>query len=182
MKQLQDYIFVENAIPLPIRQKLLDQFDSKRWVDHAWYNPITKQNEREEIELKVNAADSYQTELLMPIIVKSIQNYFEKNLLNVTITTASTIRFNKYDVGTSMKPHHDHIHTLFDGEHKGIPALSIVGLLNDDFEGGDFIFFEDTKQSLCAGDLMIWPSCFLYEHEITKITKGTRYSFVAWAW
>ena len=38
-----------------------------------------------------------------------------------------------------MKEHQDHIHSIFDGNEKGIPILSIVGNLNDDFEGSEFI-------------------------------------------
>ena len=42
----------------------------------------------------------------------------------------------------------DHIHSIFDGNIKGIPVLSVVGLLNDNYEGGDFVMFEDYKVSL----------------------------------
>ena len=30
--------------------------------------------------------------------------------------------------------HADHIHSMFDGEKKGIPILSVLGVLNDDYE------------------------------------------------
>jgi predicted 2-oxoglutarate/Fe(II)-dependent dioxygenase YbiX len=81
-----------------------------------------------------------------------------------------------------MKIHHDHIHTLFDGERKGVPILTILGLLNDDFEGGDFLMFDGKKLNLSAGDIVIFPSNFMYPHAVTTVTKGTRYSFVAWGW
>ena len=32
----------------------------------------------------------------------------------------------------------------------GIPILSIIGVLNDDYEGGEVEMFEDTKFSLSA--------------------------------
>ena len=35
----------------------------------------------------------------------------------------STIRFNRYGGGQIMRQHHDHIHSLFDGNEKGIPCL-----------------------------------------------------------
>ena len=37
--------------------------------------------------------------------------------------------------GQIMRQHHDHIHNLFDGVYKGIPVFSIVGNLNEDYEG-----------------------------------------------
>jgi predicted 2-oxoglutarate/Fe(II)-dependent dioxygenase YbiX len=71
---------------------------------------------------------------------------------------------------------------LFDGERKGVPILTVLGLLNDDFEGGDFLMFDDKKLNLSAGDIVIFPSNFMYPHSVTTVTKGTRYSFVAWGW
>jgi len=94
----------------------------------------------------------------------------------------SAIRYNKYDKKTRMHSHCDHIHSLFDGERKGIPTLSIIGCLNDNYEGGDLVFFTDTPIKMKAGSLLIFPSNFLYPHEVKLITKGTRYSFVSWVW
>ena len=82
-----------------------------------------------------------------------------------------------------MENHCDHIHSMFDGERKGIPILSIVGVLNDDYEGGELIMFDGDKTiSTKKGDLLIFPSNFLYPHRITPVTKGPRYSYVSWVW
>jgi predicted 2-oxoglutarate/Fe(II)-dependent dioxygenase YbiX len=80
-----------------------------------------------------------------------------------------------------MEMHVDHIHSLFDGERKGIPALSILGLLNDDFDGGEFVMW-DEDMKLNAGDIIIFPSNFLYPHKVNTITNGERYSVINWAW
>ena len=90
------------------------------------------------------------------------------------------IRFNKYEVGSYMDMHHDHIHSIFDGKLKGIPILSIVGNLNDTYEGSEF-YCRGQKIILKTGDILIFPSNFMYPHEVKKTTKGTRYSFVSWA-
>ena len=34
---------------------------------------------------------------------------------------------------------------------------------------------------LKTGDILMFPSNFMYPHEVTECTKGTRYSFVSWA-
>jgi predicted 2-oxoglutarate/Fe(II)-dependent dioxygenase YbiX len=81
-----------------------------------------------------------------------------------------------------MKQHCDHIHSLFEGERKGIPVLSIVGLLNDDFEGGEFIMWGDEVIPMSAGSVLVFPSNFMYPHRVNPVTKGTRYSFVSWSW
>jgi len=66
--------------------------------------------------------------------------------------------------------------------------LSIIVNLNEDYEGGDFIFFNPSnnkdiihRESLKKGTILIFPSNFLYPHSIEPITKGTRYSLVSWA-
>ena len=41
-----------------------------------------------------------------------------------------------------MRQHHDHIHSLFDGNEKGIPVLSFILNLND-YEGAELFFWDD---------------------------------------
>ena len=94
----------------------------------------------------------------------------------------SPIKFLRYFPGQILQTHCDHIHDLFDGERKGVPILSIIGLLNDDYEGGELIMFEDKKIDIKKGDLVIFPSNFLYPHKITPVTKGVRYSYTSWVW
>ena len=79
-----------------------------------------------------------------------------------------------------MAEHCDHIQSIFDGNIKGIPILSVLGILNNDYEGGEFIMFKNKKINLLKGDLLIFPSVFLYPHKVEPIKKGTRYSFISW--
>ena len=81
-----------------------------------------------------------------------------------------------------MRPHCDHIHDLFDGNTKGIPILSIVGSLNNDYNGGDFIMWGNQKIEIPAGSIIVFPSNFMYPHCVTQVTEGTRYSFVSWVY
>ena len=53
------------------------------------------------------------------------------------------VRFNKYAENKKMALHADHIHSMFDGERKGIPILSVLGVLNDDYEGGEFVLIDE---------------------------------------
>jgi predicted 2-oxoglutarate/Fe(II)-dependent dioxygenase YbiX len=54
--------------------------------------------------------------------------------------------------------------------------------LNDDYEGGELVFWESETIKLKAGSIMIFPSNFMYPHKVMPVTKGTRYSYVSWAW
>ena len=42
--------------------------------------------------------------------------------------------------------------------------------------------FDDTEIHLEVGDLLIFPSNFLYPHKVNMVTEGTRHSFVSWVW
>jgi predicted 2-oxoglutarate/Fe(II)-dependent dioxygenase YbiX len=55
-------------------------------------------------------------------------------------------------------------------------------MLNNDYEGAKFIMFDDYEIKLGAGDLLLFPSVFLYPHRVTPVTKGERYSFISWSW
>ena len=91
-------------------------------------------------------------------------------------------RFNKYDEDKKMALHCDHIHSMFDGERKGVPILSILGVLNDDYVGGEFVMFDDTKIKFDKGDVLVFPSLFLYPHKVEPVKSGTRYSYISWVW
>tara|TARA_R100001086_G_scaffold157096_1_gene84050 strand:- start:307 stop:855 length:549 start_codon:yes stop_codon:yes gene_type:complete len=84
----------------------------------------------------------------------------------------------KYNVGGKYE-----IHT--DSFSNSPRHLSIIINLNDEYEGGDLIFtdqknMEIKRLKLDKGSIVFFPSNFMYPHSIKPITKGTRYSIVAW--
>ena len=93
-------------------------------------------------------------------------------------------KFMEYRKGTYMTHHWDNITTLFknDGQPRGVPTLSIITALNDNYSGGEMLMCKKYKYKLKTGETMIFPSTFLYPHEIKKITKGTRYSVVSFVY
>ena len=62
---------------------------------------------------------------------------------------------------------------MFDGERKGIPILSVLGVLNDDYEGGEFVLI-DEKLIYQKEILLIFPSNFMYPHKVEPVTKYIR--------
>jgi predicted 2-oxoglutarate/Fe(II)-dependent dioxygenase YbiX len=70
-----------------------------------------------------------------------------------------------------------------DSDYENVPnrviACSIQ--LNDDYEGGEFAFFN--REMLIRskkGSIIMFPSNFMYPHEIMPVIKGTRYSITTW--
>ena len=60
--------------------------------------------------------------------------------------------------------------------------LSFVFYLNDEFDGGDFIFPEhNIRVRPKPGMLVTFPSNHHYLHGVEPVTRGKRYSIVTWA-
>ena len=60
-------------------------------------------------------------------------------------------------------------------------SLSCSIQLNDDYEGGEFALF-DRGMLIRAkkGSAIVFPSNFMFPHEILPVQKGTRYSIITW--
>ena len=188
--QLKDLIHVEKGIiPANLCDHIIQEIETREWRPHSWYNNLNNSFVSEEtMELDVQNITQELQELLTPIMIQAGARYNQKYAYLRSDKTQqimhkfSGIRFNRYGKGQIMRQHHDHIHSLFDGKEKGIPVLSFILNLNDDYEGADLFFWDDYIIKLGKGDLVMFPSSFLYPHGVTEAIKGTRYSAVTWAW
>lgn len=78
-------------------------------------------------------------------------------------------RILKYEEGEKIHPHLDHAFFNY---------FSITFNLNNEYEGGEFTFFNGKfTPDLGKGDLMIFPSDLFWLHEVKPVKKGSRYSF-----
>jgi hypothetical protein len=80
--------------------------------------------------------------------------------------------FIKYEPGHHFMEHHDHGFSYN-------CTVSLVGYLNDDYEGGELYFrLQDLNIKPKAGDLYIFPSTYMYPHQAKVVHSGTKYSLV----
>lgn len=182
-KNLVDYIKVyKNSIEKSKCDFVIENSKNYDWKVHEWSNYLNKaDSESPDTEFQRAPITGMSLLMLNSAINSCIDNYTKNgNLFLINGFTPPNL--NKYDQNTQMLIHHDHIYSCFDGSIRGIPILSVVGLLNDNFSGGEFIFWEDHKIDLSCGDILIFPSNFMYKHSVKTITHGTRYSFVSWAY
>ena len=188
MKNLKDFIFVKNCIPKKVCDDLLNQIKKQKWSKHLWYTNSDKTLKSLDEDPLILYSSKEEQDILLPFVRKSLLEYQMKMAFKDTnelkapfVETISPIRFNEYNKDQTMTTHYDIIKSIFDGVHKGVPQISIVGLLNDDFKGGKFLV-RDEEIKLKKGDIIFFPSSFLYPHTVTKVTtKNPRYSFVCWA-
>jgi len=185
---IKDYLKVyDNAIDLKTCKSIVKQLKKADWQMHTYYHPSSQEYKSYEKELSVSWLDTPETKQVQDLVWHVIQRYI--NDLGPAFHEwysgwqgYTQLRYNRYDVNTQMKIHCDHIHTIFDGERKGIPTLTVLGGLNEGYEGGDLVLWQTDKIVLKTGSIMIFPSNFLYPHRVDEVTKGTRYSFVSWVW
>lgn len=178
---LQDYIAIYNINNPSLCQQIIETMDEVEWDKHAYAHPVTGKAYSFDDDLDVSHPNNKITNALQSFFEQCAKEYLTTvPPIQFPMQGLTSVRLNRYKVGTNMKIHHDHIHTIFDGERKGVPILSFLMLLNDDFEGGDFLMFNKKKLKLSAGDVIVFPSNFLYPHAVTTVTKGTRYSCVSW--
>jgi predicted 2-oxoglutarate/Fe(II)-dependent dioxygenase YbiX len=60
-------------------------------------------------------------------------------------------------------------------------SLSCSIQLNEDYDGGEFAFFDrEMMIRTKPGSAIVFPSNFMYPHEIMPVIRGTRYSIITW--
>ena len=116
--------------------------------------------------------------ILLDLMQKALTEYC-KTFTYLREVRAQDINLLKYEKGNFYNTHVDAFHTVN-------RQLSFIINLNEDYTGGNLVFHNPmTKQpysqtNLKEGDLIMFPSNFLYPHKILPITEGTRYSIVSW--
>jgi hypothetical protein len=185
--RLEDYVKVyKNVISKTLCENIITELDLREseFATHKFYHPGLDKDYSTGDDCLVLYATVNSNDILMKLLWETLYKYIEElqfEWFNQWVGF-SPPKFNKYTSGSTMKEHCDHIHSLFEGSRKGIPKLSMVCLLNDNYTGGEFVMFKDKPYKLEPGDIIIFPSLFLYPHRVDPVLDGIRYSFVSWVW
>lgn len=185
-RNLESYVKYYDMLTPEECSKTVAQLDDLEWEQHKFYLAKDDSLYSNINEPLISNGEFEMKSAIMLKIWDCIKKYVVDDQKYSTWFTGwsgySLPRFNKYPVGSEMMVHCDHIQSLFDGQRKGVPILTVLGALNNDYEGGELVMWQDTVINLRAGSVMIFPSNFMYPHEVKLVTKGTRYSFVSWVW
>jgi Rps23 Pro-64 3,4-dihydroxylase Tpa1-like proline 4-hydroxylase len=107
--------------------------------------------------------------IVMPI-GSCVQNYSQ--FYNMNITYMEAVNFVKYGVGEHFDVHSDHGSTY-------TCTVSTTAYLNDDYEGGELWFnYLGIKFKPKAGDIVVFPSTFIYSHASLPVESGVKFSAV----
>jgi predicted 2-oxoglutarate/Fe(II)-dependent dioxygenase YbiX len=186
MDKLEDYIMVvENAVTDALCDAILEEYkNSTDWLSSTVgsvgkvdvnvrgaktigisQDVVMQKNEKVRRKL-----DHY---LFISAGVAS-QKYREKHKPHLNISRDCGYDLLWYEPGMGYIEHTD----AFSGASR---EVSCSFSLNDDYEGGEWTFWGGKKKlRVPKGSAILFPSNFMYPHQIMPVTKGNRYSIVTW--
>jgi len=130
--------------------------------------------------LKDSLSNGHWCNLLYSYFDRNLKQYkFDANILDYDYKNIFDIEILKYENTGFYTWHVDHF--------SEIPrTMSCILLLNNDYEGGNLCFRNpdgsgEWEVEVKPNRMIIWPSIFLFPHTVKPVTKGKRYSVVAWA-
>jgi hypothetical protein len=99
-----------------------------------------------------------------------IEHY--ESMYNMKMEYMEAINFVRYGEGQHFDVHSDHGFSY-------TCTVSSVMYLNDDYDGGELYFpFLGINLKPKAGDIVLFPSTYIYSHAALPVANGTKYSAV----
>lgn len=161
-----------------IRSDMSDE--NKEWTKNIWtYRKEDGSMGTFQKEIDIKAKESH-IQLSAQTTRHCVDEYL-KLYPNLTISQMSGVRYHFYEKGTDMAKHWDRRADLFPGGNRGIPILSIVGVVKTAKKGGELKFtcpLGDERNFLQKPDkFVVFPSTFIYDHQVMPVEEGERLSF-----
>lgn len=185
MDRLEDYIMVvENVVTDALCDAILEEYKDP----NEWDNSTVGSNANVNLEIRGAKTIGMSHENIIQKNEKvrrkldrymfasaglASHKYREKyKTLNISVDSGYDLLW--YPVGAGYVEHTDSF-KQFNRE------VSCSFSLNDDYEGGYWSFWGGKKTlRVPKGSAILFPSNFMYPHQIMPVTKGDRYSIVTW--
>jgi predicted 2-oxoglutarate/Fe(II)-dependent dioxygenase YbiX len=167
-------------------REIIADLTAGNWEKHTYQTEAGDDNPLEEDrEFDVGmTGESAATKAMKPLLERAFQFYSTR--LQMPWFPApryhSPAQFHRYTQGHEMIEHCDHINTLFDGKRRGVPVLTLLALLDDEFSGGELIMWGEEHIPMRAGTIVVFPSNFMFPHRVEPLLDGVRHTAVSWAW
>lgn len=181
-------VVYKNSIPSPknlildLEQALTNSSDDIfSWRDALVGEGVKMPEYRDCVDFKVNKnnIDSCPEEFYLAkkvytvveeALLKNLKSYQQKYNMNMQYMEA--INFVRYGEGQHFAIHADHGFSY-------ICTVSSVVYLNDNYDGGELWFpYLDIKWKPSEGDMVFFPSTYIYAHASLPVTSGVKYSAV----
>lgn len=184
-KNIEDYIQTfDNIIPLDLCDKIVNEFEnSEEWASASIGSGNVNTNVRNVKNILIddlsiihkNMIDRNQIVTQLNGVLFFVVNKYKRQFApGLHASKHSGYELLKYTEGCFYKEHTDSY--IVQPRH-----LAISLHLNDDYEGGEFGFLNGKlKIKAKKGSALVFPSNFMYPHEIFPVTKGIRHAIITW--
>jgi Rps23 Pro-64 3,4-dihydroxylase Tpa1-like proline 4-hydroxylase len=185
MEKINDYIVVfENVMAQSLCDAILEEYKA----EHEWQKTLI--GNQNTVNTDIRSAETIPISYLSvinknPDIREKIDKYifsaagtvikqYNEKFPFSNIEEDSGYELLRYKEGDFYTQHVDSFKTRQ-------RAVSCSFALNDDYEGGEWGFFNrELIFKLPKGAALLFPSNFMYPHEIIPVTKGARFSVITW--
>jgi Rps23 Pro-64 3,4-dihydroxylase Tpa1-like proline 4-hydroxylase len=183
-KSLDEYIFtLDNVVPEELCDRILDEYhDCTFWaptsvgsgnIDDQIRN-CDNINISENIVLQKNFDIRKKIDDDFFLCASKAINEYRQLFPEVASEIDTGYGLLRYNKGQFYVQHTDSFKTQQ-------RSVSCSFLLNDDYEGGEFAFFDrEIMIRGSKGSIIMFPSNFMFPHEVMPVTSGTRYSIITW--
>lgn len=179
---MKEYILeVKKIIPQNICKKIINYFDND-YEDARTTNTGANKDIRNCMTRSVLQTNTFGQKIysnyLKEKIFQCVDNYKKQYDISIKkISQLDILKYEKNEYKAGYKFHQDFASSVSDRH------LSISICLNNEYEGGEFVFDLASGHYTVpqnVGDAVIFPSNFMFPHQVNKITKGTRYALIGW--
>ena len=171
----------ENRLDSKTCNALISYFEQNAMWDTSTFSSNTKNTGNDSVSMKeywITPKDQYY-DVLKKVFRGCVDEYIKEHT-RITPVAYTAFRLNHYTEGGFMRNHVDNIYKSH-GQQYGYPHLTSLIFLNDNYEGGEFVMCDETyKPKIKQGSAIVFPSNFMFDHEVKKVTKGNRYSVMTW--
>ena len=182
---LLDYVVVvEGALEARFCDQIIGEYvDSSEWKDaQIGLAAEVVPSQRNAQVIKLSHNDSIRENKVVRMTIDStlynaslaVVRQYQKIFPRCRLTEGSGFELLRYQTGGFYRTHTDSF-------QRAPRMLACSFALNDDFEGGNWSFLDGLKElSPSKGSAVLFPSNFMFPHEIQTITAGKRYSIITW--
>jgi Rps23 Pro-64 3,4-dihydroxylase Tpa1-like proline 4-hydroxylase len=183
-RTLEEYIFtLDNVVPEELCDRILDEYrECSFWIPTSVGSGNIDDNIRNcdvisisnNLVLEKNFEVRKKIDEDFYICASNAINEYRKLFPEVASEVDTGYDLLRYKEGQFYVQHTD----SFKGQQR---SVSCSFLLNDDYEGGEFAFFDrEIMIRGGKGSIVMFPSNFMFPHEIMPVISGTRYSIITW--
>lgn len=180
--EITNYIKIfDNCLDYKTLSKILKYINTLKFVPAELIHGKVTKEIRTTLKYDLNSineslSDVHWHNYLVSFFNNSFLKYSEE-IKDASIRSIEPLQILKYEKNCFYQQHVDHA--------SEIPrTVSFIFILNNDYEGGELVFKLQGKDFVIENKpnrLVIWPSTFLFPHEVRPVKKGIRYSIVTWA-